>query len=174
MMQNKYIRFFIVTLVLLLCILYQCSQLPTAQTKPPVIRHTIVIPVKNIVLDTISDKNTAQPVTIKKQIKKDKKRRRNIINKIDTTAVIELARMWKGELTITKIDSSGAVEQSVYETKPTDQIKIDETGKVEIIPDLEAEKKQEKKERRKKFWNKVQAVVILSGVISITIIKFLL
>lgn len=56
-----------------------------------------------------------------------------------------------GKLTVQKIDSSGQEVELEFLVAPTDQVKIDSKGDVEVIPD----KKAERKRKQKKFFKRV-------------------
>jgi hypothetical protein len=135
--------------------------------KPIVTKH---IEVKSIPKDSV--KVEAVPHVVKTQKKKDKKRRKDIITKIDSLPVMETAVIQKDKATITTIDSSGTVKQAVHDIKPTDKVTVDATGKLEIEHDYEAEqaeleanKRAIKRFKRVRFFKRVlNAVELIAAV----------
>ncbi len=92
-------------------------------------------------------------------------RKKNIIKRKEVESQdVQLGELLAdGKLTVEKIDSTGKEVELQFLIQPTDQIKIDSKGDVEIVPD----KKAERKRKQKKFFRKVVLIAVIVGSIFI-------
>lgn len=76
--------------------------------------------------------------------------------KVEKETIVLGSSVFRGDLVVQTIDTSGRIAEAVHKVLPTDKITMDNKGQVQIEPD----KKAERKAKRKKVINKVSKVVI--------------
>lgn len=148
-MINKYWKYILCFLVGILLVIFFIPEQKVQYRKEI---KTDTIYVDRIKVVEIEKENITKPNKIKISKSSDKELRESIENKPIITTVTATNNL----LTVQSIDTAGIVSETEYQIEPDDKVTVDNSG-VEV----ESDKKQIRKDKRKKVFRKVGTVVVI-------------